>query len=245
MTERALVTGGGRGIGRAIATAFTARGMNVTILGRDEKTLADAVAQGVANAYAVADVTDAAGLGRAIDRTGPFDILVNNAGGASTAPFARTDNAALLSMFALNVESAFTATRACLPAMIEHGFGRVISIASVAGLKGYAYASAYVAAKHALVGLTRALAVEHARSGVTFNAICPGYTDTDLVAEGVRTIMQKTGRSAAQARAHFEASNSMGRLIRPEEVADAALWLSGSAAGAVSGQCIVVAGAEY
>jgi len=148
-------------------------------------------------------------------------------------------------MFALNVESAFTATKACLPGMIERGFGRVINIASVAGLKGYGYVSAYVTAKHALVGLTRSLAVEYARSGITFNAVCPGYTDTDLVADGVKTIMAKTGRSEEEARAHFESANPMGRLIRPEEVADTVLWLAGEEASAISGQCIVVAGAEF
>jgi len=136
------------------------------------------------------------------------------------------------------------AIRAALPHMVEARSGRIVNIASTAGLKGYGYVSAYVAAKHALVGLTKALAIEYARSGVTVNAICPGYTDTDLVAAGVEQIVARTQRSAADARAHFEASNPMGRLMRPEEVAQAAVWLAQPLSGGVTGQCIVVAGGE-
>ena len=242
-SQKALVTGGSRGIGRAIAAALTQAGHEVTIVGRSRETLDEAVAAGVAAHGAALDVTDTAAL-RDLAAAGAFDILVNNAGGAATGPFLKADLDAFRRMFALNVESTVAATQACLPGMIARGFGRVINIASTAGLKGYAYVSAYVAAKHAVVGLTKALALEVVRQGVTINALCPGYTDTDLVAGSVAGIVAKTGRSEAEARAHFENATPLGRLIRPDEVADAALWLAGPGAAAVTGQCIVIAGGE-
>lgn len=242
MTRRALVTGGSRGIGRAIALALTNAGHEVTILGRNRDTLDEAISQGVARHAELIDVTDLDGLA-AIAREG-FDILVNNAGGAGTAPFLKTDRDMLRRMMTLNVESAAEAMRAALPGMIERRFGRVINVASTAGVKGYAYVSAYVAAKHALVGLTRAVALEMAKTGVTVNAVCPGYTDTDLVADSVRGIVAKTKRTPEEAKAHFTTSNPLGRLIQPEEVANAALWLAGDGAAAMTGQCIVIAGGE-
>jgi NAD(P)-dependent dehydrogenase (short-subunit alcohol dehydrogenase family) len=239
----ALVTGGSRGIGRAIAAALTHSGHAVTILGRDRVRLDEALRDGVAADAEGLDVTDGDALSAFI-RERPFDILVNNAGGAATASFLKSDRDLLRRMLALNVESANEAMRAALPGMIERGFGRVINVASTAGLKGYAYASAYAAAKHALVGLTRSVALEVAKTGVTVNAVCPGYTDTDLVSESVRGIVAKTGHSEKEARAHFEGSNPLGRLIKPQEVADAVLWLTGEGAAAVTGQAIVIAGGE-
>jgi NAD(P)-dependent dehydrogenase (short-subunit alcohol dehydrogenase family) len=241
--HKALVTGASRGIGRATALALTQAGHEVTIVARRRDAIDQALAEGVAAHGEVLDVADSAAL-HGFASAGGFAILVNNAGGASTAPFLKTDLAAFRSMFALNVESAIVATQACLPGMIAGKFGRVINIASTAGLKGYGYVSAYVAAKHALVGLTRAVALEVVGKGVTVNALCPGYTDTDLVAASVAGITAKTNKSTAEARAHFEQSNPLGRLISPDEVADAALWLAGAGAAAVTGQCIAIAGGE-
>ncbi len=237
------MTGGSRGIGRAVAAALTAAGHRVTVLGRIQATLDAAVAAGHAHDAAAVDVSDLERLAEVV-ASGGFDILVNNAGGAETASFAESSTEAFRRMFTLNVLGAVEASRAALPNMLERGSGRIINIASTAGLKGYGYVSAYVTAKHALVGLTKALAVELAKTGVTVNAICPGYTDTDLVAAGVDTIMRRTQRSADEARAHFCASNPMGRLMRPEEVAQVAVWLSHPLSGGVTGQCVVVAGGE-
>jgi 3-hydroxybutyrate dehydrogenase len=242
--RRAVVTGGGRGIGRAVAAALSAAGHAVTILGRTELTLKAAVESGAAGDYRVVDVTDRDALMAALAAAGAVDILVNNAGIADSESFMKTDDAHFRRMMAVNFESVVTATRAVLPGMIDRKFGRVISVASIAGLKGAAYASAYAASKHAVVGLTRSIALEVARHGVTVNAVCPGYVDTDLVTENVRRVIARTGRTPEEAMAVFTMDNPQGRLVTVDEVADAVLWLSGDGATAINGQAIVVSGGE-
>jgi NAD(P)-dependent dehydrogenase (short-subunit alcohol dehydrogenase family) len=241
--KQAVVTGGGRGIGRAVAAALTRAGHDVTVIGRSIPALEETVAAGDAAAWRAIDVTDEAALAAALGEI-EVDILVNNAGIADSAPFVKSDLALYRRLMAVNFESVIIATRAALPGMIARGFGRVISIASIAGLKGYPYVTAYCASKHAVVGLTRALAQEVAKTGVTVNALCPGYVDTDLVHDGAARIAAKTGRAAADIAADFYKHNPQARLIRPEEVAGAVAWLAGADAAAVNGQAIAIDGGE-
>jgi NAD(P)-dependent dehydrogenase (short-subunit alcohol dehydrogenase family) len=242
--QKALVTGGSRGIGRAIAMALSAKGYEVTIMGRSEKSLAQAVAEGVALRSHAVDVTDEAALQKAVAESGPYHVLINNAGAAESAPITATGLDLVRRMMAVNVESAFTASRAALPGMMELGSGRIVNVASIAGLKGYAYVSAYCAAKHAVIGLTRALAAEFVKANITVNALCPGYTDTDLIANAADAIAKKTGRGTDEAIDHFARTNPSGRLITPEEVTNAALWLVSDGASAVTGQAITIAGGD-
>ncbi len=246
--RHALVTGGGRGIGASIAGALTGAGAVVTVVGRNTSLLAGIVAAGDAAGWVQADVTDTDSLATAVARAeaaqGPLAILVNNAGAAETAPLARTDRALWDRMLAVNLTSVFEAMRLVVPAMSVRGYGRVVNIASTAGLTGYPYVAAYVAAKHAVVGLTRALALEHAKSGVTINAVCPGFTGTDLLANSVASVASKSGRPAADILASYVRANPQGRLVLPTEVAAAVLFLCGPGSGAMTGQSIAVAGGE-
>jgi 3-hydroxybutyrate dehydrogenase len=249
--KHALVTGGATGIGLAIAQALLAQGVKVTITGRTEANLQKAAQQlsdaGLMQAI-VMDVSDSASVGagfaQAVEHFGTVDILINNAGQASSAPFLKTTEAQWQQMLAVNLTGTFLCTQQALPAMLLQSWGRIVNVASTAGLKGYAYVAAYAAAKHGVIGLTKSLALEVAQKGVTVNAVCPGYTETDIVREAIANIMAKTGRSEEQARAELAAGNPQKRLIQPEEVADAVLWLCSPASASQNGQSITVAGGE-
>jgi NAD(P)-dependent dehydrogenase (short-subunit alcohol dehydrogenase family) len=196
----------------------------------------------------VMDVADATSVAKAFTQAkaqfGPVHILVNNAGQAHSAPFHKTDAALWQQMLSVNLTGTFLCTQAAVPDMLVAKWGRIVNVASTAGLVGYAYVSAYVAAKHGVVGLTRSLALEYAKKGITVNAVCPGYTETDILRESIANVVAKTGRTEEEARAEFSSGNPQGRIVQPEEVADAVLWLCGQAAASVTGQSIAVSGGE-
>jgi 3-hydroxybutyrate dehydrogenase len=246
--QHTVVTGGSRGIGAAIASALAAEGAKLTLMGRNQAQLQDQAAM-LATAQAIrCDVTDEADVGAAFAEArqtfGPVAVLINNAGAAESAPLVRTSLELFRRMLDVNLIGTFLCSRAALPDMLGAGFGRIVNIASIAGLKGAAYVSAYCAAKHGVVGLTRALALETATRGITVNAVCPSYTDTAMARGAVATIVEKTGRSAEQAEAELVKKNPQGRLIRPEEVAATVLWLCAPGTDAITGQAIAIAGGE-
>jgi NAD(P)-dependent dehydrogenase (short-subunit alcohol dehydrogenase family) len=243
------VTGAGRGIGAAIARRLAAEGARLTLLGRQRDPLEVLAAELGAGTLAFAcDVSDATSVARAIghatEAAGAAQILVNNAGQASSAPLVRTSDVLWQQMLAVNLTGTFLVTRAVLPGMLDAGWGRVVNVASTAGQRGYAYVSAYAAAKHGVIGLTRSLALEVAARGVTVNAVCPGYAETDLLRASVDNVVAKTGRSADDARAEFARHNPQGRLVQPDEVADAVAWLCSAGAAAINGQSVSVSGGE-
>lgn len=246
--RHALVTGGGSGVGAAIAVALAAAGAKVTITGRRSEPL-EAVAAGRRGIRtATADVTRPdevkAMFASASAEWGPPQIVIANAGAAESRPFLKTDADAFQAALDVNLNGVFNTWQAGLGAMIDAGWGRLVAVASTAGLKGYPYVSAYCAAKHGVVGLTRALALETARAGVTVNAVCPGFTRTPMLERSIETIMAKTGRPRAEAEASLLASNPQRRFIEPDEIAATVLWLCGAQAGSVTGQAIAISGGE-
>lgn len=247
--RHALVTGAARGIGAAIARALADEGARLTLLGRRRETLAVLAADLPGeHGFVAADVADAAQVHAAFTEAraarGPVAILVNNAGQAESAPLAKTSLDLWQRMLAVNLTGTFLCSQAALPDLLAAGHGRIVNIASTAAQKGYAYVSAYVAAKHGVLGLTRSLALELATRGVTVNAVCPGYTETDILRESIANVVARTGRSEAEARAAFAGGNPQQRIVQPREVADAVRWLCGDAAAAITGQAISVSCGE-
>ncbi len=256
--RHALVTGAGSGIGAAIALALARQGCRLTLAGRQTESLqaqAERLRQAVPNVAVVLaslDVTDPdsvqAGVALAQQQLGPVHILINNAGQAESQPFLRTDPDLWQRTLAVNLTGPYLMTRAVLPAMLEAAAGgtpgRIVMVASTAGLMGYPYVSAYAAAKHGVVGLTRSLALELARKNITVNAVCPGYTETDIVQQAVRNIVAKTGQTEAQARQALAARNPMQRLVQPAEVAHTVSWLCLPGSDAINGQAIAIDGGE-
>jgi len=247
--RHALVTGAGRGIGAAIAARLVAEGARVTLLSRTQSQLDQvAAALGSSARTACADITDLQAIRRAFEQAalafGPVDVLINNAGRAQSAPTRLAPEELWHTMLAVNLTGTYYGIRAVLPGMLERNFGRIVNVASTAGVRGYPYVAAYCAAKHGVIGLTRALALEVVQRNITVNAVCPGYTDTGLVRESIANIGQTTGRSSEEARAALTKANPQGRLVQPVEVANAVAWLCLPGAEAITGQSIAVAGGE-
>ncbi len=251
--RHAVVTGGGSGIGLAVARQLLAAGARVTLMGRDAARLAAAAQDLTPPAldrlqWQVCDVGDEASVqsafASAAERLGAVDILVNNAGQVETASLTRTSLAQFQQMLQVNLTGTFLCSREVLPAMLAARQGRIINVASTAALKGYAYVAAYCAAKHGVLGLTRALAAEVARKGITVNAVCPGYTETEIVQRAIENIVAKTGRSADEARGELAAANPQGRLVQPEEVALQVLMLASPGAAGINGQALAIDGGE-
>ncbi len=244
----ALITGGGTGIGAAIARALAASGHRITLMGRREAPLADVAATLPDAGYVTGDVTDpdsvSAAFAAARAARGPLSVLVCNAGAATSGRFETQGHEAWRQIMAVNLDALHHCAAAAMADLKAADAGRLVVIASTAGLKGYAYTAAYCAAKHGAIGLVRALAMEVARTRVTVNAVCPGFTETEIVADAVANIQARTGRSEAEARADLAAFNPQGRMVRPEEVADAAAWLCSPGSASINGQAIAVAGGE-
>ena len=252
--RHAVVTGAAQGIGAAIARALVGQGAAVTLVGRRRVELNELASQlkrdiaGAAVNVVTLDVSETPAVEPAFalarSTFGPIHVLVNNAGQAVSAPLGKTTLTQWQQMLAVNLTGTFLCTQAALPDMLAEGWGRVVNIASTAGLRGYAYVAAYAASKHGVIGLTRSLALEVATQGVTVNAVCPGYTETEILQASIRNVAAKTGRTPAAARAEFTKSNPQGRIVQPQEVAATVQWLCSAGAAAVTGQSISVSGGE-
>ena len=248
--QHALVTGASRGIGAEIAAALARAGANVTLLGRSmaglEKTARSLV--DARTSCVVADVAKAASVAEAFKRAretlGEISILVNNAGQAGSAPMHKTSDELWHSMLAVNLTGTFLCMREAIPSMVKAKYGRVVNIASTAALTGYRYTAAYCASKHGVVGLTRAVALEVAPHNVTVNAVCPGFTETDILNETISNICATTGRTAEAARAELMAGNPQRRFVQPAEVAATVVWLCSAGSESMTGQAIAVCGGE-
>jgi 3-hydroxybutyrate dehydrogenase len=242
--RRVLITGGGTGVGASLARGFAAAGADVVVVGRRRALLEAVAATDPRITACVGDVTDEADVVRVFSEFDPFDIVVANAGAAESAPFTATSIDLWQRMLAVNVTGVFLTLREGLRQMRDRGWGRLITVASTAGLKGYSYVSAYTAAKHGAVGLTRAVAQEVAGSGITANALCPGYVNTEMTERTLANIVEKTGKSRADALDALIGANPQRRLIEPAEVTAAALWLCGPGSEGINGQAITIAGGE-
>jgi NAD(P)-dependent dehydrogenase (short-subunit alcohol dehydrogenase family) len=246
--RHALVTGGGSGIGAAIARALAEAGAKVTIAGRRQEPLERTASRHAPMRWVTGDVSDAQSVASmfaaVVAGHGPADIVVANAGAAMSKPFLKMQPDDLRAMLDVNLAGVFHVWQAALQPMLDSGWGRLIAIASTAGLKGYPYVSGYCAAKHGVIGLTRALALELAKTSVTVNAVCPGYTESPMLEQSIDTIMRKTGRSRPEAEASLKASNPQDRFVQPAEVAQTVLWLCSAGAASVTGQAIALAGGE-
>ena len=249
--QHAIVTGGGRGIGAAIVSMLADSGADVTLMGRDKETLtkhATSISlKGKQRVFCqTVDVTDPQSIERAFktsqEQLGPAHILVNNAGGVISTPFLKLDLAQWNESIALNLTGVYLCTQHVVEGMIKRASGRIINISSTAGLSGYPYVSHYCAAKHGVVGFTKALALELSEHGITVNSVCPGMTDTDLIADSVKRISKKTGLDESDVRKQFISSNLIGRLIEPSEVASAVLWLCLAGQASQTGQTVMVDG---
>jgi NAD(P)-dependent dehydrogenase (short-subunit alcohol dehydrogenase family) len=243
--QHAVVTGGGSGIGAAIAKTLADAGAQVTLMGRNADKLQDKAME-LGAVYQVVDVTDrdqvAAAFFAAAEQIGKINILINNAGAAEAAPFGKMEDELWDATIAVNLTGVYNCTKAAIGGMVDAGSGRIVNIASTAALTGYAYVSAYCAAKHGVIGLTRALALEYARKGVTVNAVCPGYTNTEIVEQAIDKIVTATGRSRDEALAEMVKINPQQRLVEPEEVASTVMWICQQES--ITGQSIAVAGGE-